>query len=136
MQASEVRPSLVKLVFRKEVLKPDGRLRGAKTAILNLSAGKGIQLPGRNVLIHVSWDNKLWMRYKHLIGSEAEKDGLSYWGHPVARPVPMRVAQTLALINETYCNVFGKALLSPALARVTLSFTQRTYVFSNKSPGA
>ena len=41
------------------------------------------------------------MRYKHLIGSEAEKDGMNYWGHPIARPVPMRVAHTLALINES-----------------------------------
>ena len=41
------RSELAKLP-RKEVLKPDGRLSGGETAILNLSAGKGIQLPGRN----------------------------------------------------------------------------------------
>ncbi|CAE7460928.1 erg26, partial [Symbiodinium pilosum] len=96
-----------------ELLKVDGTLRKPQTTIMNLSAGKGIQ-------------------YKQMIGSEAEKDGKNFWGHPPAQPVPAKVVQCLAFVNETWCNIFGKALLSPFLARVSLNFTQRTYVFSNK----
>ena len=72
------------------------------------------------------------IQYKQMIGSEAEKDGKNFWGHPPAQPVPATVVQCLAFVNETWCNIFGKALLSPFLARVSLNFTQRTYVFSNK----
>lgn len=99
-----------------ELIKADGTLQRPQTTIINLSAGKGIQ-------------------YKHMIGSEVEKDGKSYWGQPPAEPVPAKVVSCLAGINETWCNIFGKALLSPYLARVSLNFTQRTYIFSNKTPG-
>ena len=54
-----------------ELIKADGTLQRPQTTIINLSAGKGIQ-------------------YKHMIGSEVEKDGKSYWGQAPAEPVPAK----------------------------------------------